>query len=90
MPDTGCTLPIGQRISLPGHFDVPVVLEDARPLGDRGSGGYECRVCLPDGSLDEAVISAAEAQALLTTSTPVKSRCAGSRLRVTPEGLPYS
>jgi len=68
MPDARLTLPIGQRVSLPGHFDVPVVLEDARALGDDGSGGYECRVRLPDGSLDEAVISAAEEQALLTTS----------------------
>jgi hypothetical protein len=24
---------IGQRISILGHFDVPVVLEDVRPLG---------------------------------------------------------
>ena len=24
---------MGKRISLPGHFDVPVVLEDVRPLG---------------------------------------------------------
>jgi superfamily II DNA or RNA helicase len=68
MPDARLTLPIGQRVSLPGHFDVPVVLEDARALGNDGSGGYECRVRLPDGSLDEAVISAAEAQTLLTTS----------------------
>ncbi len=57
-------LPIGQRISLPGHFDVPVVLEDARALGTDGSRGYECRVRLPDGTLDEAVISLAEAAAL--------------------------
>jgi superfamily II DNA or RNA helicase len=69
MPDEQGTLPIGQRVSLPGHFDVPVMLEDARPLGDAGSGGYECRVRLPDGSLDETVISAAEARALLQTST---------------------
>ena len=25
-------LPIGARIQLPGHFDAPVILEDARPL----------------------------------------------------------
>ena len=56
---------IGQRISLPGHFDVPVVLEDARPLGSDASSGYECRVRLPDGSLEEAVISAAEAASIL-------------------------
>ena len=56
---------IGQRISLPGHFDVPVVLEDARPLGVDGSAGYECRVRLPNGSLEEAVFSADEAASLM-------------------------
>jgi len=48
-------------------------LEDARPLGNDGAGGYECRVRLPDGSLDEAVISAAEAQALLATGAVPQS-----------------
>ena len=52
---------IGNRISLHGHFDVPVILEDARPLGTDGSAGYECRVRLPDGALEEAVISFEEA-----------------------------
>lgn len=56
---------IGQRISLPGHFDAPVILEDARPLGSDDSTGYECRVRLLDGSLEEAVISAEEAVAVL-------------------------
>lgn len=51
------TSQIGQRIFLPGHFDVSVILEDARPLGSDDSAGYECRVRLPDGSLEEAVIS---------------------------------
>src|SRR3990172_5342914 len=51
---------IGQQVFLPGHFDVPVVLESARPLGK----GFECRVRLPDGTLDEAVLSAEEAAAL--------------------------
>jgi len=62
---------IGQRISLPGHFDVPVILEDARPLGSDTSSGYECRVRLPDGSLEEAVISAAEAASILGTDQEV-------------------
>jgi len=35
-------LPIGQRVSPPGHFDTPVILEEARTLGN----GYECRVRL--------------------------------------------
>ncbi|MGB9617207.1 MAG: DEAD/DEAH box helicase, partial [Desulfomonilaceae bacterium] len=59
------TSQIGRRIFLPGHFDVPVVLEDARPLGSDESAGYECRVRLPDGSLEEAVISAQEVVAIL-------------------------
>lgn len=49
--------PIGQRVVLPGHFDTPVTLEEARPLGR----GCECRVRLPDGTLEEAVISEEEA-----------------------------
>ena len=61
------TSQIGQRIFLPGHFDVPVVLEDARALGSDDSAGYECRVRLPDGSLEEAVISAEEVAVVLGT-----------------------
>ena len=30
MPDTQPSLPIGQQVSLPGHFNTPVVLESAR------------------------------------------------------------
>jgi len=55
---------IGKRISLPGHFDVPVILEDARPLGENPAS-YECRVRLPDGSLEEAVISADEVASII-------------------------
>ncbi|MEW6264619.1 MAG: DUF3883 domain-containing protein [Thermodesulfobacteriota bacterium] len=45
---------IGQRIALPGHFDVSVVLEDARPLGPDDPAGYECHVAegLPQDRLD--------------------------------------
>ncbi|MBI4284865.1 MAG: helicase, partial [Chloroflexi bacterium] len=53
--------PIGQRISLPGHFPEPVVLESVRPIGS----GYECRVRLPDGTPDETILSPEEAEALL-------------------------
>ncbi len=56
---------IGKRISLPGHFDVPVILEDARPLGFDNSASYECRVRLPDGSLEETIISIEEIIAIL-------------------------
>jgi len=57
---TDIRFPIGQQVSLPGHFDGPVVLEEVRRLGS----GYECRVRLPDGGIDEVVISAEEAAAL--------------------------
>src|SRR4051812_22146170 len=62
MADKLANLPIGQSVPLPGHFDTPVLLEEARRLGS----GYECRVRLPDGTLDEVVISASEAAALST------------------------
>jgi len=48
--------PLGRRISLPGHFAEPVVLESVRTLGD----GFECRVRLADGSPDEAILSPEE------------------------------
>ena len=53
-------LPIGEQVLLPGHFDGPVTLEAARPL----TNGLECRVRLPDGTLEEAVLSEEEATAL--------------------------
>jgi hypothetical protein len=65
MGGTSVQLPIGRQVSLPGHFDLPVTLESARPLRK----GFECRVRLHDGTLDEAVISEEEAAAL-TGSTP--------------------
>lgn len=49
---------------------MPVVLEAARALAK----GYECRVRLPDGSLDEAVITAEEAAALAGAAAPVESK----------------
>ena len=63
-------LPEAQEVAHPGHFDVPVTLEDARMLG----GGFECRFRLPDGSLEDAVIpfegaaSLAKSVQLSTTS----------------------
>ena len=48
--------PIGQRISLPGHFTEPVVVEPVRSLGN----GCECRVRLSDGSLEAVARSRGE------------------------------
>jgi hypothetical protein len=45
--------PIGQRIHLAGHFPQPVVLESVRCVGE----GFECRVRLLNGTLDEAILS---------------------------------
>ena len=63
-------LPVGQKVLLPGHFDQAVTLEGVRPLGK----GFECRVRLPDGSLDEAVITAEEAATLAGASEAVESK----------------
>ncbi|MCJ7544230.1 MAG: SNF2-related protein [Phycisphaerae bacterium] len=52
--------PIGRQVRLPGHFGEPVVLEAVRKIGS----GYECRVRLPDGTPDEAVLSPEEAAVL--------------------------
>ena len=57
MPEHPLSAQIGNRVSLTGHFDAPVVLEDVRPLGVNGSAGYECRIRLPGGGLEETVIS---------------------------------
>jgi len=59
---------IGQTITLPGHFDVPVILESVRALKANGPASYECRVRLPEGTLDEVVISAEEAAAIFQES----------------------
>ncbi len=48
---------LGQRVLMPGHFAQHVVLEEVRSIG----AGYECRVRLADGSLDETIISEEEA-----------------------------
>lgn len=73
--------PIGQRIDLSGHFPGPVVLEGVRPLGN----GYECRVRLPDGSPDEAILSADEAHAAFGDVSPESTKVTPSeseRLRL--------
>ncbi len=53
--------PVGQRVTLPGHFLEPVTLEAVRFIGS----GYECRVRLADGTPDEAILSLEEAATLL-------------------------
>ncbi|HPC17198.1 MAG TPA: helicase-related protein [Candidatus Hydrogenedentes bacterium] len=68
--NTEAAFPLGQRISLPGHFPEPVVLESVRSLGS----GYECRVRLSDGTPDEAILSEQEAQALFGQSEERASR----------------
>src|SRR5438876_10790083 len=64
--------PLGQRITLPGHFLEPVTLEAIRFIGS----GYECRVRLGDGSPDEAILSLEEAAALVghvvNTQSPIQ------------------
>jgi superfamily II DNA or RNA helicase len=67
MTDTAYSL--GQRISLPGHFAEPVVLESVRALGE----GCECRVRLPDGTLEEVVLSRDEMALLGGTSAPART-----------------
>lgn len=58
---SGKQFPIGQRVTLPGHFLEPVTLEAVRFIGS----GYECRVRLADGTPDEAILSLEEGGALL-------------------------
>lgn len=53
--------PVGQRVTLLGHFLEPVTLEGIRFIGS----GYECRVRLADGTPDEAILSLDEAAALV-------------------------
>src|SRR5260370_39949937 len=53
--------PVGQRVSLLGHFLEPATLEGIRFIGS----GYECRVRLADGTPDEAILSLEEGAALV-------------------------
>ena len=66
-PENTLAARVGRQVSLSGQFDAPVVLEDARPLGANGSSGFECRVRLADGTLEETVISPEEVAAILDT-----------------------
>jgi hypothetical protein len=60
MGGTNAQLLIGQQVSLPGHFALPVTLEAAHPVAQ----GYECQVRLPDGTLEQITISLDEATTL--------------------------
>jgi len=73
------TLPIGQKVILLGHFDAPVILEDARMLGT----GYEYRLPRPGGILTEAVLSFREAASLAKSFQPT----AGSAQLANPEKI---
>ena len=70
MEPTNNQFPIGQRVSLPGHFPDPVVLEAVRPIG----AGYECRVRTLDGTPDEAILSRDEAATLFGHGVTAPSR----------------
>ena len=48
-------------VTLRGHFALPVTIEDVRPL----RSGYELRVRISDGSLEETTVSKDEVDALL-------------------------
>src|SRR5437667_10932317 len=76
--------PLGQRITLPGHFLEPVTLEAIRFIGS----GYECRVRLGDGSPDEAILSLEEAATLVgqvVSTQPVILPAAAEKLRLLVE-----
>jgi superfamily II DNA or RNA helicase len=57
---------VGRRVRLAGHFVGEVVIEAARALGNSA----EVRVRLPDGELDEAVLTAEDLAGLLTAPAP--------------------
>ncbi len=57
-------LPVGKRITLAGHFEGPVTLEAVRALSPDARDGFECRVRLADGRLEETILSYDEARAI--------------------------
>lgn len=62
--------PIGQCITLPGHFAEMVTLEGIRQIGD----SFECRIRLSNGSPDETIISLSEAERLIGQHSDTKIR----------------
>ena len=74
-------LNVGKRIEMPGHFAQPVVLEEIRSLGS----GYECRVRLSNGSLEETIITEDEARVIFGTAPAVAPQISpvdGEQLRL--------
>jgi len=61
---------IGCEVRLPGHFPGPVILEGVRPLSTSDGAGFELRVRLPDGTLQETILSAEEAAAIFGKPLP--------------------
>ncbi len=59
---------IDQKVTLKGHFENLVVVEDVRPLGN----SFELRVRLSNGHLEETVITKDELDALLSQVGQVK------------------
>ncbi len=59
---------ISHKVLLKGHFEHPVIIEDARSLGS----SFELRVRLPNGHLEEAVLTQEEIEALLGHVNRVK------------------
>jgi hypothetical protein len=57
------SFPIGSQVRIEGHFATPVILEQARKIGN----SYELRVRLPDGTLDETILTEQEAAKLQTS-----------------------
>ena len=81
--------PIGQRVTLPGHFLELVTLESVRFIGS----GYECRVRLPDGTPDEAILSQEEGAALAGQSVAALAliqRADAEKLRLLVESAAYA
>ena len=86
MPENPLVGQVGTQVSLAEHFDGPVRLEDARPLGLNGSAGFERRVRLPDGTLEETIISPEEAAAILgAKETPAPRPVDADHLRLLVE-----
>ena len=78
------SFPIGSQVRIEGHFATLVILEQARRIGS----SYELRVRLPDGTLDETILTEQEAAKLQTspeTSAERQPTCDANQLRLLVE-----